>query len=214
MRRLLVIATAAVFFGFAALPAHAIGIQRATIEGPGINQPIVLPGPIYSTSDSPLALLEGHIGFDHLVFGYSGAVTSPVSDRPLLALDEIESATKYVITFYWANGSKLPFEVFPQVDGGPIVHAEQGFYLSPGEDRLGMYVVGGWLKADPMLLDFLGSVGVPLEQAHGRASPWLPLTAAVGAVTATAVLVRRLMVRGWIPPLTPDEASVSTALKR
>jgi hypothetical protein len=131
----LAIATATVLVPTA---ASAKGATLVVVDGPGLDEPIRLPGP---ATDLPTMLI-----------GMTGVDGSQSAAAPTKRL-----GPRYVATFTF-NGqtkSRIRKQLYPFADGGPLVH-------TPPEQTLsGDQVTAGWERADDRLDSFLVSLGVP-----------------------------------------------------
>jgi hypothetical protein len=180
----MILAVGVTLFLFLALPAVATGTRQVTVEGPGLDEPIVFDGPVNVGSE--LSSLTQQIGFEALVFGSSTSEDLEVAPYPAPAA-LVAGLERYRVSFLWANGASIEFDVFPDASGGPIVMTEPGFALSPGESRQGMYVVGGWFRAMPELTNTLSTMGV-LDDGEDSPSAF-PTGVSVALGTAGAVIV-------------------------
>jgi hypothetical protein len=118
--------------------ASAKGATLVVVDGPGLDEPIRLPGP---TTDLPTMLL-GMIGVD------GGLTTSPPTER---------LGPRYVATFTF-NGQveeRIRKQLYPFAKGGPLVHTPRGQTL------FGSEALAGWQRADNRLDSFLVSLGIP-----------------------------------------------------
>jgi hypothetical protein len=167
-----------------ASPAHAKGPDQVTIEGPGIDDAIVVRG------DWTLAEQTGWVT---AVWGEpaTGMSTSaPAGDL----------GAAYTMTWRLPMGSDVEADyihqtLYPFAPDGPVVHTEPGqpFY---GSD----HTVGGWYQADASLRSFLQRVGIPSEPVEvapvrpDGGSNTSPLAIAGRSVAAAAAIAVAALV--------------------
>ena len=188
MRRGVVRPSLAGMLGVLALaaPAFAKGPGGATIDGDGIDAPIVV---------EDLGALVGDTG-------WSAAIFEQVPD-PML--DEAPTSDLGpAVTIRWdvpgpdGSGDVIEQRVHPYADGGPLVYTRPGQRLFGSEQAR-----GGWFRAPTRLVGTLQALGVPdrgaLEAGAGRS--WAPIGASLGAVVllgaGLALVARR---RGDVVP--------------
>jgi hypothetical protein len=135
----LALATASVLVPTA---ASAKGPIPVVVDGPGLDEPIRLPG---SAATELPTMLIGMIGVDG-----SQSVAAPTE----------RLGPRYVATFTFMGPSadekrRIRKQLYPFADGGPLVHTPRGQTLG------GEQVTGGWQRADDRLDSLLVSLGVP-----------------------------------------------------
>lgn len=133
------------------VPAMAGGVSSATIEGPGLKQPVVVEVDAY--------LLEKASGYWQIVYGEDppglGPTGTILPQRPAGDL-----GLAYQVTFYYGDSFSPPsVTVYPFALGGPLVDF--------GEIVIVRYegfeaVRDSWFAADPMLADLMIGYGVPV----------------------------------------------------
>lgn len=179
-----------------ATPASAKGPSEGTIEGEGLDAPIVV-GHGEGTPDGN-ALIE-RTGFFHAVFGQ---IPDPM-------LDEAPTAglgPRYTLRWHLpgpdGSASEIVQLLHPYAAGGPLVftRAGQAFYGTE-ETR------GGWFRAPESLVTSLQSLGVPDEAALVAAgsggSRWAPIGASLAAMLLLGIgLVAFSRSRAAVTPAT------------
>jgi len=156
----------AVVVGLAAAPVQAKGPQSATIDGPGLADPIAV-------GDAGYTKLPGLTG----VFG-------PLWDEPSVPLHDEPPTTElgpgYEVTWDLgayvdeAGGSDgtpdlVVQTVYPYAAGrGPLVHTEAGQRFYAEETS------GGWYYAHPALRDLLVDLGVPAGEVEELTAAEVP----------------------------------------
>ena len=118
------------------------GPTLVVVDGPGLDEPIRLPGP--AATELPTMLI-GMLGVDGSQSG--AAPTERLGPR-------------YVATFSFMGPSadeerRIRKQLYPFADGGPLVHTPRRQTLG------GEQVAAGWQRADDRLDSFLVSLGVP-----------------------------------------------------
>ena len=176
-----------------ALPAVAIakGASEARIQGPGLDQPLVLRGGEQST----LSALAQDAGFFQAVFGQE--------PDPMLAKRPAgDLGPRYEVTYRMpgpARESEIRQALYPYAKPTPLTHTAPGqpFF---GADR----TRGGWFAAPETLKDTLVAAGLPATRPGssnggprlGLSTPELVALAAAGALgLAGAVLLARRRTR-------------------
>ena len=195
------VATAAALAVIVALagPAHAKGIQSATITGPGLDEPIDLSPPDGDGGD--LAALTAF---------WEAMPGQP--QTPELA-DEAPTGQlgpRYRVTWRLLTGpddvTAIRQDLYPYANGGPLV------YTPTGQPIFGQSTLGGWREAPVALRDRLRALGVPGAGAapapsapSSRGPPWPVVMVATAALALAgvggAVAVRRARRRERVAPV-------------
>ena len=190
-------------------PAQAKGIQSASITGPGLDEPIEVAHP--DTTKLP-ALTR----FWDVMPG------QPAPPAFAGKAPTKELGSRYTITWRLMTDTDettvIRQDVYPDADGGPLVHTPAGQAIFDGT------TAGGWYGAPIALRDMLGSLGVPAPDSkpasakssaagpQGAAppssddSPWpVVVVVAAGGVALAgvggAVAVRRSRRRERVAPV-------------
>ena len=186
MKRVLAVVAVAL-----ALPAAAAakGASQATIEGPGLDSPIVLKsdgGGDPSTS-SKLGRLAEDAGFFPAVFGQS-------PDPMLRERPKVKLGPKYTVTYVVPGpndtSSKIRQDLYPYAKPWLVS------YTKPGQRFWGgQRTHGGWYQAPYDLKPTLVSAGLPATppaSGGGDGDGWLRWTAIVITVAAGLALAAAL----------------------
>jgi len=151
LRRMALVGVMAAIYLVGALPALAKGVSSATIEGPGLEEPLVIEA-------TAVRLVEAS-GFWELLYGADGE--SPGATGALLSQPPSgDLGPAYEVTWYLGGDPyPAPSTVYPFAPGGPLVYVEEG--------KVGGFfgidiVPGGWFAADPILTDLMVGYGVPM----------------------------------------------------
>jgi hypothetical protein len=178
MKRLLLLAAA---LGAALLYptlATAKGPDRATISGPGLEQPVVIEGDGEGGS-SALGILATQGGFFAQMYGATGYGALP--GRPKLKL-----GPRYQVTYRVPGGEAVPSRVqqdlYPYAARGPVTYMKTG-QLFWGTQR----TVGGWVRGPRTLKAVLVQAGLPAKAPSNRAAHAHKLGVALGAGAGVAV---------------------------
>jgi hypothetical protein len=189
MKRLLIIAMVAL-----ALPAAALakGASEATIEGPGFDGTVVIPGNGEDGGLSQLGRIAELGGFYPAVF-----LRSP---NPMLATAPAgELGLRYTIRYVVpgpTGTSILQQDVYPYAQPAPVT------YVKPSQRFWdGQRTVGGWYQSVPDLKRTLEEIGLPAQPPATGVGFWSGTPKLIGifaglaavflVVVAFAVLVRR-----------------------
>lgn len=169
---------------FHAWPASAKGPSEGTIEGDGIDAPIVI------------GFGEGTPSGDRLIdaVGFFPAVFEQTPDPMLDAQPTPGLGPELTLSWTVPGPDGEIWEIvqllYPYADGGPLVYTDPGQLVFEG-----MRTRGGWFRAPDRLITMLGGIGVPTEDeltgAHrGIWTGWPFLTGAslVGMVLLGACL--------------------------
>jgi hypothetical protein len=189
MKRLLLIIIVALAVPVAAL---AKGASNATIEGPGFDGAVVIPGTGEGGGFSPLGRVTAYAGFTSAVFRRT--------PNPMLATAPgRELGPRYTIEYTMpgpTRASVIRQDVYPYARPLPVTYVEPG---QPFWD--GRRTVGGWYQSSPALKQALEEIGLPAQPPSTAGGFWSDtpkliaifsgLAAAVLAVVALAVLIRR-----------------------
>jgi hypothetical protein len=199
-----------------ATPALAKGATQASITGPGLARPVIVPvqGEALPGEGDTLSRLAGQTGLFTVLFGVGGTPDGPSPMRPPPASASL--GPEYTLTYTvpgvipapgQANG-QIRQDVYPHAAGGPVI------YTLPGQKGFGQPLhATGWLRGTPQLAATLARLGVPasapLPSAPGPAASaraivpkpdvaaapaWLIATiasAAAIAIAGTAMWLRR-----------------------
>ena len=188
MKRLVLLALALVL----ALPAAALakGPSKASIDGPGLDRAIAIPGS--EDSGTPLGDLTHAAGFFPAVFRQT-------PDPMLNSRPKGDLGPKYTITYVvpgpTSRTDTIRQDVYPYAKPTPVT------YMAPGQSVFGTERTrGGWYRATDQLRVTLVDVGLPATATaagSSNARDWSPpvwlaaLAAMLLAVTAGALVVRR-----------------------
>lgn len=188
MRRVIVVVITGLLIVGSAAPALAKGASRITIEGPGLDEPLVID---VAEWGDPWEL-QLTTGFWPLMYGGNprDAKGTLLKEAPAGDLGD-----RYVITWF-LNADSYPSvtEVYPAAAGGPLVHVPPG----PGDAQFGIdEVPGGWLAAEARLIELLDWYGVPVGatrsiQTRGKVD--LPAPEPIAATVAPSVVTSPLPV--------------------
>lgn len=193
-RRVAVSGTTVLLLLAIAGPAWAKGPEGASITGPGISDPIVIEGVGEFSNGSEFSQFVEATGFWNLVFGADstgsrfGEVTTAPSTEDL--------GPSYIITWHLLD-NRIPARVYPEAEGGPLVHLESGIPLVDFDTE----TLGGWFAAQPILLKLMSNYGVPVSGAFTQAvgtepepAPTVPPTVPLTDVTSSASPTLPLML--------------------
>jgi hypothetical protein len=137
-----------------ALPAVAKGPVSASIEGPGLADPLVVQ---WSVASEELAGLLTHSRLSDVLGAATGAVPPGVTAvAPSRSPPTRRLGSQYVVIYDMGTPGEVVREgLYPYAAGGPVVHVPAGQWFGTWPLR------GGWLRADVALLDVLTDVGLP-----------------------------------------------------
>lgn len=157
-----------------AVPVLAKGPERATITGPGVEEPIVIEGNGDDGGTSFGRFVEAS-GFWGLVFGpdVDGNGAGVVSEAPTDDLGE-----RYTVTWHLAD-ARVVSSVYPYAAGGSLV------YVVPDVSMRGfdMKTEGGWFRTVEPLAPVLESYGVVMSAVTSTtAAPPSPVATSVAVV--------------------------------
>jgi len=175
-----------VFLVCASGPAAAAkGPVGIVINGPGLSQPIEIPGSVKTNPNQTHYQLVEETRFFDLMFGVDG---QPLPQEP----DVEPTDDVYTVVWLW-NGAQIAMEIYPYEIDGPLVHMPPGLhgFTDDGGHRYGVGVRGGWVQADMGLYDLMVELGVPLDSESIRrtsSNPSPVVTVSAGAA-ATAALI-------------------------
>jgi hypothetical protein len=136
-------------------PAQAKGIESATITGPGLDEPIDV-----THRNNDLASLTAFWGV------MPGQPQPPtLTDRaPTQQLGPRYSLT-WRLTTHVDETVAIRQDVYPDAEGGPVVHT------AAGQPIFDAGTVGGWYAAPVALRDLLSALGVSLTNDTPAAGP-------------------------------------------
>jgi hypothetical protein len=150
-RQVVVVGLVVIVALLAAGPAWAKGPSGATIEGPGLDEPIVIAGSGERGAPGEFSRFVEAAGFWQLVFGAVGGRAGVIEEPTTADLGPV-----YVLT--WRLGmTEVPAQVYPYASGGPLVRVEPSQMIVD----FGTSTTGGWFLADPALADLMNGYGVP-----------------------------------------------------
>ncbi len=145
-------------------PAHAKGPSRATVSGPGLDEPLAFGGSGEDGGSSPLGRLTEDAGFFPAVFGQSPDPMLP--GRPAGRL-----GPRYTITYTVpgpGGSSEITQDLYPYAGGGAVT------YMRPGQKVFSWQRTrGGWYAAYG-LRSLLVGTGLP-ARAPTPGNSGLPL---------------------------------------
>jgi hypothetical protein len=185
MKRVLLVVVVALVAPAAAL---AKGASEATIDGPGLDTPIVIEGD-GETPFHPLGRLAALTGFFPAVF--ERTPNPMLADQPGTHL-----GPRYAVSWvmpYGEQSSVIRQDVYPYATPYPVS------YMEPGQPFFEeMRTLGGWYQGTPELKRRLVEVGLPANApstgAGGGMSGWqIGLLVLAGAL-ALALLVPKIAV--------------------
>ncbi len=170
--------------------AHAKGASEATLEGPGFNQAIVIPGDGEDGGISTLGRVADLAGFFPAVF-----LRTP---NPMLATAPgRELGPRYTIRYTMpgpTRASVIQQDVYPYARPLPVT------YVKPGQPFWdGQRTVGGWYQSVPDLKGALEEIGLPAQppSTTGDGGFWSDtpkLIAILGGMAAAFLLAVALTV--------------------
>jgi len=172
-------------------PAGAKGPRSATIDGPGLDAPIVSQAGVVSKLPD-LAGVYGPLWDDSMVL----LLDEPPTDALGPGYEITWDLGEYFDEAGQSTGTPALVRqtVYPYAAGSPLVHTEAGqpFYAEE--------TTGGWFIADPSLRDLLIDMGVPArrEVEEVTASAASPASAAGGSG------------RGWVLPTVLAAVALAT----
>ena len=184
MKHLVLAALAAVLGAVLAPAALAKGPSAARIEGPGLQDPILIKGFSEPGNASPLGQLVESGGFFPAVFGQT---PDPMSTaRPA---GDLGPRYRVVFTVPGPDSSRSTIvqDMYPYATPRAVT------YMRPGQSFWdGQLSHGGWFEGGPSLRNALVTAGLPTS-APGNGSGWSwPATTLVslgGALLIAAVLL-------------------------
>lgn len=141
-----------------AVAAWAKGPTGATIEGPGLGDPVELEGMGERGTGTELSELVEAAGFWQLVAGVEGYAGETGEIVPAPRTKDLGP----MVTLTWHLGTdRVPTEVYPAAPGGPLVH------IAPqAVPALDVEAPGRWFAAAPRLTALLERYGVAVGRAH------------------------------------------------
>jgi hypothetical protein len=171
-----------------ALPALAAAKEptAATIEGPGLGEPLTIQGSADDQDGSPLARLVVAGGIGAAMFGHRSP--DPMSPtQPPGDLGPRYSVT-YVVGGPYGKDYELAGEIYPYAKPRPLT------YMQPGQSFFETFRThGGWFVGGPKLRRALLDAGLPSDPPDdgGRAGPsaWMIELLAAGAVGFAAIVI-------------------------
>ena len=175
MRTKLLLVLASIAVVAMASPAGAKGPSGGTIDGEGLDAPIVIGHG------------EGTPGGDRLIedVGFFDATFGQVPTRMLDGAPTEDLGP--MLTLTWTvpgpNGQDdvIVQDLYPYADGGPLTYTAPGQRFFEVEET-----VGGWFRSPTRLLDTLQAMGLPDQDAlvddGGDGSRWAPIGASLAAV--------------------------------
>lgn len=191
MRRLSVVAGAALVVGLMMSPAWGKGPVKATLKGPGLDKPVTFRGGERAGSDV-MALAE-HSGLFSALF----ESPSPMEDhRPTKELGP-RYLVDYTIPSAPGDSVTVIQYIYPYASGGPVTHtpANQRFFEDQGDNGASLHTYGGWYQATSVLKSTLVSAGLPsspprsaTESAAGTSASAAVWVAAGGLVVLSVGL--------------------------
>jgi hypothetical protein len=134
-----------VSLGVLASPVGAKGIESATITGPALDHPIDVMSDASGKLPTLTGVWETRLGHPEPV---------PLLDRTPTA----QLGPRYTVTWRITGpGGPTPLrqDVYPDAEGGPLVHTASGQRFFDGVTQ------GGWYQAPVALRDVLSRLGVP-----------------------------------------------------
>jgi hypothetical protein len=200
MKRFLIIA---LFALIAPAGALAKGASEATIEGPGLDGAVAIPGDGEGGGGTTLGRLVELSGFFPSVFEQT---PNPMLDtRPDVTLGP-RYVVRYVMPGPEGQESALEQHLYPYAKPYPVSYTRPGqpFWGATSQDaaarRDGQHTFGGWYASTGELTQTLAAVGLPARPpSPGDGGFWRDTPALVGvgvgigaAVLVLVVLLRRL----------------------
>jgi hypothetical protein len=197
MKRFLLITMLALIAPTAAL---AKGASEATIEGPGLDGTVVIPGDGEGGGTTLGRLVE--------LSGFFPSVFEQTPNPMLDTKPDVELGPRYIVRYVMpgpeGQTSILEQELYPYARPYPVSYTKPGqpFWGATSQDaaarRDGQHTYGGWYVSTAELTQTLGAIGLPASapSAHDDGFWTTPsligVIAGVGAaVLALAVLIRR-----------------------
>jgi hypothetical protein len=194
MKRLLIIVTLALV-----VPAAAFtkGASEATIEGPGLDGVVVIPGNGEDGGASTLGRLAELAGFFPAVFRQTP--NPMLRERPSVTL-----GPRYVVRYVMPGpgaASIIQQDLYPYAKPFPISYTKPGQVFWDGQRTF-----GGWYQSAPELKQTLAAVGLPAhapsggDQGFWSSTPQLiavfgGVAAAALALVAVAIIARRRRIQ-------------------
>lgn len=192
MKRFLIVSILAL-----AVPAAALakGASEATIEGPGLDGSVVIPGKGEGDGNSPLGRVVRLSGFFPSVFEQS---PNPMLDtKPSVALGP-RYTIRYVVP--GPEGTSVLYQdVYPYAKPYPVTYTKPGqpFWGAEGPDSPtrpdGQHTFGGWYTSTAELKLALEEVGLsatpPSPRSDGFWSSKPQLIGVVGGIAAGTLAV-------------------------
>jgi hypothetical protein len=198
MKRIWIIATAVALALVLAVPAAAKGPDRATITGPGLDEPIVLGGDAEGDVSSTFGRFAEGAGFMYAVFRQT-------PNQLLAGRPQGDLGPKYEIVWRVPGGeTHTAFArqaLYPYAPGGPVTYMRPGQPLFGGEHL----THGGWFRSlDRSFKEQLVSLGFPKtapelsatasavvrKKSEQRMGRWLPIAFAGLVLPAAFFAVR------------------------
>ena len=147
-----------------ALPALAKGPLSATIDGPGLEKPIVVDGDPHPGAGTDFSEFVEATGFWQLAYGVDidGTGLQVMFAAPTKCL-----GAEYVVM--WSHGGsdpEIPSLLYPFAEGGAL------FYVEPGVryESMGLTTHGGWYRSSHDIQSMLRSYGVDVSAVKGVSS--------------------------------------------
>ena len=199
MKRFLVIAIVALLSPAAALGK---GASEATIEGPGLDGAVAIPGDGEGGGTTLGRLVE--------LSGFFPSVFQQTPNPMLDARPDVTLGPRYVVRYVMpgpeGQESVLEQHLYPYAKPYPVSYTRPGqpFWGATSQDaaarRDGQHTFGGWYVSNAGLTQTLSAVGLPPEaRAANDGGFWRDTPALVGiavgigaALLLIAVLLRRL----------------------
>ena len=171
--------------------AHAKGASEATIEGPGLDGRVVIPGD-GEGGDTPLGTIAQLAGFFPEVFGQTPDATSDTSPATSLGPRYV---VRYVMPGPNGQSAVVTQDVYPYAKPAPVTYMKPLQYV-----WLGQQTVGGWYLTTSELKIALEGIGLPADApvagGGSSGSPWtLVLEIAAGVLLAAAAVGAAVTVR-------------------
>lgn len=163
-----------------ATPAWAKGVSRASIEGPGLAEPIVIE---QTDGKGDLSRLLEASGFWQLLFGGEEWKGGPLAAQPPTG----DLGPVYRVTWYLGDDPyPAASDIYPLATGGPLVHVEEG----KSGSKFGVDTIpGGWFAPDPILVDLLAGYSVPMAASESFDLPGVLSSPETGLVSVVLTMV-------------------------
>lgn len=189
MKRLvLVLSSALAVAALVPVDALAKGATEARIEGPGLDEPIIL-------KNRGLRSKLGQLAIDT---GFYRAVFTQIPDPMLAERPAGDLGPRYEVTYVMPRGDgladdELTQDLYPYARPSPVSYVAPGqpFFFDTKKTR------GGWYVATPSLEDDLIAIGLPESPppvGEDTKIPWTAIGAFAGlgiVLAFAALLVRR-----------------------